>query len=106
MVKDLSREIQTNFEEHSDGSAKAALVAQAARQNQHAQVMPVDTIEWIGIVQQHQSGDGSVVLQSRAAMLRLLEMVMRDYYKHHPDMEAYTCALALGPQVLSLQEHA
>ena len=39
--------LPTNFEDHGDGSERAKLVAQAARQNQHAQVLPVNTLEWI-----------------------------------------------------------
>ena len=42
--------ITTSFEVHGDGSQRASLIAQAARQNQAAQQLPVNTIEWVGMV--------------------------------------------------------
>lgn len=80
--------IPTNFEEHGDGSAHAALVAQAARQNQHAQVLPVSTIEWIGMAKDYAGIDLGSSTASRAVLVRKLEEMV-SAYNSHPDVEAY-----------------
>ena len=45
-------QIPTNFEEHGDGSERSKLIAQAARQNQLAQVLPVNTLECLSMTAQ------------------------------------------------------
>jgi hypothetical protein len=81
--------LPTNFELHGDGSERASLVAQAARQNQAAQTLPVSTIEWIGIVVKHANlAIGSSNATSRAALLRHLDILMQAY-NEHPDVESY-----------------
>jgi hypothetical protein len=80
--------IPTNFETHGDGSERAALVAQAARQNQAAQALPVNTIEWIGMVLEYAGltiGSSTVATTS---ILRHLDQMMQAY-NEHPDVESY-----------------
>ena len=43
-------DIPVNFEHHGDGSDKQVRIAQAARQNQAAQTLPVSTLQWIQMV--------------------------------------------------------
>lgn len=81
--------IPTNFELHGDGSERAALVAQAARQNQAAQTLPVNTLEWIGMVVKYaRLSIGSPNATSKAALLRHLDQMMAAY-NEHPDVESY-----------------
>ena len=40
-------DMEVNIEVHGDGSKKAQLVAQAARQTQAAQAWPCSTMEWL-----------------------------------------------------------
>lgn len=87
MIMSLLR-IPTNFELHGDGSAKALLVAQAARQNQHAQVLPVNTLEWIGMIMQF-SGLSFGSQQARTVLLKNMEQMV-GAYNELPDVEAYT----------------
>jgi hypothetical protein len=85
--------LPTSFEEHGDGSERAALIAQAARQNQAAQVLPVSTIEWIGMVKDWAGMEIGASISSRAAMSKKLEEIM-DAYNAHPDVESYSEAPA------------
>jgi hypothetical protein len=84
--------IPTNFEEHGDGSAKANLVAQAARQNQLAQVLPVNTLEWLSMtVQFHGIDIGTLrpTKENRALIVSNLE-AMLSAYNQLPDVDAYS----------------
>lgn len=45
--------IPTSFEKHGDGGMRAALVAQAARQNQALYVLPLNTLEWVHLIVQY-----------------------------------------------------
>ena len=81
--------IPTNFELHGDGSERAALIAQAARQNQAAQTLPVNTLEWIGMVAKFANLTiGGPNAASKAALLRHLDQMMAAY-NELPDVEAY-----------------
>jgi hypothetical protein len=80
--------IPTNFELHGDGSERAALVAQAARQNQAAQALPVNTIEWIGMVVEYAGLTIGSTPVAGTALLRHLDQMMQAY-NEHPDVESY-----------------
>lgn len=81
--------IPTNFEEHGDGSERAALIAQAARQNQAAQVLPVNTLEWIGMIKDWAGMEIGASSGTRASMTKKLEEMVQAY-NAHPDVEAYS----------------
>jgi hypothetical protein len=82
--------ISTNFEDHGDGSERAKLVAQAARQNQHAQVLPVNTLEWITMAATFCSiSIGNAAKENRNGILTTLEGML-SCYNELPDVAAYT----------------
>ena len=84
--------IPTNFEEHGDGSAKANLVAQAARQNQLAQVLPANTLEWLSMTVQFTGIDIGTLKptkENRAMIVTNLE-AMLSAYNQLPDVDAYS----------------
>lgn len=82
--------INTNFEDHGDGSERAKLVAQAARQNQHAQVLPVNTLEWITMAATFcDISIGRAVKENRNSILQALEGMLSSY-NDLPDVAAYT----------------
>lgn len=84
--------IPTNFEEHGDGSERAKLIAQAARQNQLAQVLPVNTLEWLSMVVQFTGidvGTLKVTKEARAMLTTTLE-TMIGAYNELPDVNAYS----------------
>ena len=83
--------IPTSFEEHGDGSERAALIAQAARQNQAAQVLPVSTLEWIGMIKDYSGVEIGASSSTRAAMMKKLEEMIQAY-NSHPDVAAYSHA--------------
>ena len=80
--------IPTSFELHGDGSERAALIAQAARQNQAAQALPVNTVEWIGMVVEYAGLHIGSTPVAAAALLRQLDAMMQAY-NEHPDVESY-----------------
>ena len=67
----------TNFARHGIGTPHECLIAQAARQNAKAAVLPVNTLQWIGGMQ-----------HSTVGMEKALQ-VMVDAYNQHPVVEAY-----------------
>jgi hypothetical protein len=84
--------IPTNFEEHGDGSDRANLVAQAARQNQLAQVLPVNTLEWLSMSSQFTGIDIGTLKptkENRALIVTNLE-AMLNAYNQLPDVDAYS----------------
>ena len=81
--------IPTNFEEHGDGSAKANLVAQAARQNQLAQVLPVNTLEWLSMTLEFTGIDIGAASLNRASIVSNLE-AMLSAYNQLPDVDLYS----------------
>ena len=81
--------LNTNFEEHGDGSDRARLVAQAARQNQFAAVLPVNTIEWLSMVLQFTGLHLGATKENRATVLSNLE-AMIGAYNELPDVDAYS----------------
>jgi hypothetical protein len=88
MVDRLLR-ISTMFEEHGTGSARSHLIAQAARQNQAAAVLPVSTIQWLLMLREHRKADwGGVSTPGRSSLLKLMEEMINGY-NSHPDVEAY-----------------
>ncbi len=82
--------IPTNFELHGDGSKQALLLAQAARQNQHAQVLPVDTMQWIGLIRDFTGVPlGGPLIGTKGRLVQILETMMAAY-NSLPEVEAYS----------------
>jgi hypothetical protein len=79
--------ISTMFEQHGDGSSRSHLIAQAARQNQSAAVLPVSTVQWLLLVKAYGKTDFSSV--GRSALVKMLEEMVGGY-NSHPDVEAYS----------------
>jgi hypothetical protein len=80
--------IPTNFEEHGNGSLQDALIAQAARQNQAALQLPVNTIQWVGMIKDY-AGLEIGVATSKASMVKVLEQMVQAY-NAHPDVNSYS----------------
>ena len=94
-VKDLVLsllQIPTNFEEHGDGSERAKLIAQAARQNQLAQVLPVNTLEWLSMTVQFTGIDVGTLKSTKEARQMLTNALdaMVGAYNELPDVNAYS----------------
>ena len=69
---------------------RAKLVAQAARQNQHAQVLPVNTLEWITMAATFCNIDiGRAAKENRNSIIQALEGML-SCYNELPDVAAYT----------------
>jgi hypothetical protein len=80
--------IPTNFETHGQGTARDALIAQVARQNQAAQVLPVNTVEWCDILMKF-CGLSLGNIGPRDTLLSQMENFV-NAYNHHPEVEAYS----------------
>lgn len=78
-------EMPTTWETHGDGSERACVVAQMARQNQAAEVQPVSTLQWIQIVVGRTAGFSHT---GRRDLLDKLRLLSQDY-ESHPDVAAY-----------------
>ena len=78
----------TNFERHGSGTPQECLIAQAARQNAKAAVLPVSTLQWIGMTVDYFGLKIGGVQHTTAGMEKALQ-VMVDAYNHHPLVEAY-----------------
>lgn len=85
-------QIPTNFEEHGDGSERAKLIAQAARQNQLAQVLPVSTLEWLSMTVQFTGIDVGTLKPTKEARQMLTNALdqMVGAYNDLPDVNAYS----------------
>ena len=85
-------QIPTNFEEHGDGSERAKLIAQAARQNQLAQVLPVNTLEWLSMTVQFTGIDVGTLKPTKEARQLLTNALdsMVGAYNELPDVNAYS----------------
>ncbi len=82
--------IRANYVRHGDGSDRAAIVANIARQEQDAKVQGVSTIEWIRIILQDRrmSLDEAVSVDTRASVLEAMNTLTEQYEKL-PEVEAY-----------------
>jgi hypothetical protein len=71
-------------------------VAQVVRQNEHAQVLPVNTIEWVDILLTHQGVSlGASAVATREALLSAMEAFVAAY-NEHPEVDAYSGEPAAG----------
>jgi hypothetical protein len=89
--------VPTHYEKHGDGSDRASIVANIARQEQDAKVQGVSTIEWIHIILQDRGcslGDSQVL--SRSAVLDTMNSLMTQY-ESLPQVLAYDAALVEPP---------
>ena len=80
--------LPTNFERHGSGTPQECLLAQAARQNANASVLPVSTLQWMGMIIGHfglKVGSGQ---HSTAAMEKAVQ-ALADAYNQQPLVEAY-----------------
>lgn len=80
------------YELHGDGSERACLIAQMARQNQAAEVQPLSVLQWIQLVIQRTEG-GEAAFQNRSGYSRrhlqdTLDGLAREY-DAHPEVLAY-----------------
>ena len=84
--------IPTNFEDHGDGSERAKLVAQAARQNQLAQVLPVNTLEWLSMTVQFTGIDIGALKPTKENTKLIISNLeaMLSAYNQLPDVDAYS----------------
>jgi hypothetical protein len=81
--------IPTHYEKHGDGSDRASIVANIARQEQDAKVQGVSTIEWIHIILHDRGcslGDAHVL--SRSGVLDTMNSLMQQY-ETLPEVQAY-----------------
>lgn len=89
LVKSLWN-ITCTYEKHGDGSDRACIVAQMARQNQNAEVQPVNSLQWIQLViaQMGFNSIGDINSISRRELMDCLNKLASDY-DCHPDVMAY-----------------
>ncbi len=80
--------MQVNFERHGTGTPREALVAQASRQNQAAAVMPVNSIQWIGMTREYTGIKIGAHVGSTAQLQKCLEGRISEY-NEHPEIDAY-----------------
>ena len=87
-------QVGVNFEVHGDGSKKQALIAQAARQNQAAAVLPCSTLQWVRMLNDYTG----LPIGNHVSSIAQLETALDDMvnaYNAHPDVAAY--AEVAGP---------
>jgi hypothetical protein len=80
------------WEVHGDGSERACIVAQMARQNQAAEVQPVSTLQFVQIIlQQTLPGGGAMASTTSMTRRQLQETLaaLSTAYNQHPDVVAY-----------------
>ncbi len=79
--------INTMFEEVGKGDSKSMLVTQAARQNQAAQVQPVNTFQWLSMARKF---SGLHIGESNVGNTQLEQTLMEvvTAYNAHPEVEA------------------
>ena len=84
--------IPANLEEHGDGSERAKLLAQAVRQNQLAQVLPVNTLEWLSMTVQFTGIDIGALQPTKEARQMFANFLdaMVGAYNELPDVNAYS----------------
>ena len=80
------------WEVHGDGSERACIVAQMARQNQAAEVQPVSTLQFVQIIFQQTLPGGGLMAGTSSMTRRQLQETLTALsaaYNHHPDVVAY-----------------
>jgi hypothetical protein len=80
--------VTVNFELHGTGSPKEALLAQCSRQNQAAAVLPVQTLQWVGMVKEYTGLPIGGHPCTTATLLKVIEDIV-SMYNQHPEIEAY-----------------
>lgn len=90
--------INASYELHGDGSERAALIAQLARQNQDSQAQPVSFLQWIELAPVHLSNATALsdAKLNRRSLVEALSGLVNDYHQH-PDVLAYDeCGIKSG----------
>lgn len=80
--------VTVNFELHGTGTPKEALLAQCSRQNANAAVLPVQTLQWVGMVREYTGLPIGGHPCTTATLVKVIEDIV-SMYNQHPEIEAY-----------------
>ena len=87
-ITDSLLHMGTSYEKHGDGSDRAAIVANIARQEQDAKVQGVSTIEWINIILKDRGMSLGDIQLSRNALRETFDALLQQY-EQLPEVQAY-----------------